>query len=88
MKNCLTVITSNVKSEHISQLDVHFQTYKDKLTEEEREENVHQLLIINPFRTKPLEEREPVNQQQIDLAERNGCLIIETNTLLRIFESA
>lgn len=79
-------VTSNVKNEHISQVDVHYQGYMDKLEEEQREESVHQLLIINPFRTKPIDKREPINEQQIALATRNECLIIETKTLLRIFE--
>lgn len=79
-------VTSNVRSEHVSQVDVHYQGYMDKLQEENRTENVSQLLIINPFRTKALSEREPVHEQQIALAQRNGCLIIETNTLLRIYE--
>lgn len=79
-------VTSNVKNEHVSQVDVHYQSYMDKLNEEGKTENVHQILIINPFRTKPLNERDPVDEQQIKLAERNGCLIIETKTLLSIFE--
>lgn len=79
-------VTSNIKNEHISQVDVHYQSYMDRLNEEGKTENVHQILIMNPFRTKPLDEREPVYEQQIKLAERNGCLIIETRTLLRIFE--
>lgn len=79
-------VTSNVKNGYISQVDVHYQSYVDKLNEEGRTENVHQILIINPFRTKPLNERDPVDEQQIKLAERNGCLIIETKTLLKIFE--
>lgn len=79
-------VTSNVKNEHISQVDVHYQSYMDRLNEEGKSENVHQILIINPFRTKPINEREPVNEKQIKLAERNGCLIIETITLLKIFE--
>ena len=79
-------VTSNVKNEHVSQVDVHYQGYIDKLSDEKRDENVHQLLIINPFRTKPISEREPVHEQQISLAKRNGCLIIETITLLHIFE--
>lgn len=79
-------VTSNVKNEHVSQVEVHYQSYMDKLAEEGKTENVHQILIINPFRTKPLNERDPVHEQQIKLAERNGCLIIETITLLKIFE--
>ncbi len=79
-------VTSNVRNEHVSQVDVHYQSYMDKLQEENRTENVSQLLIINPFRTKALSEREPVHEQQIALAQRNGCLIIETSTLLRVYE--
>lgn len=70
-------VTSNIKNEHISQVDLHYQSYLDKLNEEGKAESVNQILIINPFRNKPLDEREPVNEQQIKLAERNGCLIIE-----------
>ncbi|MEE3333174.1 MAG: hypothetical protein VZR54_02745 [Ruminococcus sp.] len=79
-------VTSNVKSEHISQLDVHCQGYKDKLQEENKEENVKGLLVINPLRSKPLEEREPIHEIQIALAKRNESLIIETKILLELFE--
>lgn len=79
-------VTSNIKSEYVSQVDVHYHGYMDELEERKQEENVRQMLIVNPFRTKPIAERDPVDQRQIDLATRNGCLIIETNTLLRIFE--
>lgn len=79
-------VTSNVKNEHISQVEVHYQNYMDKLEEDGQEEHVHQILIINPFRNKELSQREPVNDKQVKLADRNGCLIVETETLLRIFE--
>ncbi len=79
-------VTSNIKNEHISQVDVHYQGYMDKLAEEGRHENVHQVLIMNPFRNKPITKREPVHDTQISLAIRNGCLIIETVTLLKLFE--
>ena len=79
-------MTSNVKSEHISQLDVHYQGYMDHLQEEQRSEKVFQLLIINAFRTKEPSQREPIHETQVALAKRNKCLIIETVTLLHIFE--
>ena len=79
-------VTSNVKNEHISQVDVHYQSYVDKLQEEGTTENVKQILIINPFRTKELSQREEVHTNQINLAKRNGCLIITTETLLFVFE--
>lgn len=79
-------VTSNVKYEHISQLELHYRGYLDRLAETGEVETVKQLLIINPFRTKPLEQRDPVHTAQIELAIRNECLIIETRTLLRIYE--
>ena len=79
-------VTSNIKSEHVSQLDVHCQSYLDDLAESRQTENVKGILIMNPFRTKPVEAREEVNNKQIALAKRNGSLIITTAQLLNIFE--
>lgn len=79
-------VTSNVKYEHISQTEVHYRKYLDELEDKKIEENVKQLLIMNPFRNKPLEDREPVCSAQIELANRNNCLIIETKVLLDVFE--
>lgn len=79
-------VSSNVRFEHISQIELHYRSYLDKLVEENKNEKVKQLLIINPFRNKPLEDRTEIHADQISLAERNNCLIIETNTLLRVFE--
>lgn len=79
-------ITSNVRSEHISQLDVHYQTYLDNLQKDNIIENVKSILVINPFRTKPLSERDDIHENQIKLAIRNGSLIITTEALLKIYE--
>lgn len=79
-------VTSNIKNEHISQLEVHYHHYMDILEEKGVKENVHQILIMNPFKNKPLSEREPVAEKQIELANRNGCLMIETATLLKLYE--
>lgn len=79
-------VTSNVKNEHISQVDVHYQSYVDKLQETGLTENVKQLLVINPFRTREVSIREEIHENQINLAKRNGCLIIPTEILLFVFE--
>ena len=79
-------VSTNVKSEHISQLDVHYQSYLDKLAEESITENVKALLIINPFKNKPLNERDEIHENQIKLAKRNESLIITTETLLKVYE--
>lgn len=78
-------ITSNVKNKNISQLDVHYQSYLDELENRETKD-VKAILIINHSRNRRIEERDPVNEQQIELAKRNGSLIIETITLLKIYE--
>ena len=77
-------VSSNVKNEHVSQLDVHYNKYIDD--HESIDKNICALLIINPFRDIDLSMRETINEQQVSLAKRNGSLIIETKTLLKIFE--
>ena len=79
-------VTSNVKNEHITQLETHYQQYQDHLQESNQTENISQVLIINPLRNKPIAERELVHEKQIELAKRNGSLIIETVKLLKLFE--
>ena len=79
-------VSSNVKYENISQVERHQKKYLDHLEQEGLTENLRQLLIINPFRDKPLTKREPIHQNQIHLAEQYGSLIIETKTFLKMFE--
>ena len=78
-------VNHNVKSENISQLDVHYQGYLED-NEDINSDCVKALLIMNHQKNKALNVREPVHERQISLAERNGSLIIETITLLRMFE--
>lgn len=80
-------VNSNVKNENISQVDRHEAEYNDDLQEKGLEENTKQLLIINPLRMQPIGQRETINEKQIKLAIRNGCLIVKTEVLLRIFEA-
>ena len=77
-------VTPNVKKSNVSQLDVHVQEYLDDNDEESK--NIVALLIINHQRSKPISAREGVNDEVIKLAERNGSLIVETITLLKLFE--
>ena len=79
-------ITSNVKSENVSQVDVHYQAYTEELAEKGKTENVKAVLIINSQRNKPLDKREPVHENQVKLAQRNGSLIITTDRLLELYE--
>lgn len=79
-------VSSAIANKNVSQLDVHVQSYLDNLQEDGKEEKVKGLLIINHQRNKPIEERQEVHEHQANLAKRNGSLIIETQTLLKIFE--
>lgn len=79
-------VTSNVRNEHISQLEVHCQTYMGTLIDKNRSEDVKAILIINKQRTTPINERKVIHKSQIELAQRNNSLIIETNILLKYFE--
>lgn len=78
-------VTTNVKSENVSQLDVHYQSYIENNPSIDKHK-VKALLIMNPFRTKNITQRDPVHEIQIQLAERNGSLIITTETLIKLFE--
>ena len=77
-------VTPNVKKANVSQLDVHVQEHLDD--NDEGSKNIIALLIINHQRNKPISAREGVNDEVIKLAERNGSLIVETITLLKLFE--
>ena len=78
-------VRHNVKNENISQLDVHFQGYLDE-HEEKDPNSVKALLIMNHQNNKAPKDREPVKDTQINLAKRNGSLIIETTVLLKLLE--
>ena len=79
-------ISSAISNKNVSQLDVHVQSYIDKIYNDNLTEFVKGLLIINHQRTKKISERNEIHKNQIDLAKRNGSLIIESNVLLKLYE--
>lgn len=78
-------ISSNIKSANITQLELHYRGFLDE-HEDIDENSIRQLLVIAHQRGAALDKRDPVDRKQIELAERNGSLIIETYTLLKMFE--
>jgi len=78
-------VNHNVKNQNVTQLDVHYQGYLDE-HEDADKDKLKALLIINHQKNKPLFDREPVKDTQIQLAKRNGSLIVDTYTLLRLLE--
>ena len=80
-------VTSNVRNEHISQVDNHLSLYEDKLQEENRNENLKKLLIINHQRNTDVLSREEIHINQVNKAKKENVLIVETITLLKLYES-
>lgn len=78
-------IGSNVKSQNITQLELHHQSYMDDHLEA-KEDQMRMILIINHQRNAALPDRDPIDHKQIDLANKYGSLIVETYTLLKMFE--
>lgn len=79
-------ITSNVKTINLSQLDNHYTHFLEKHPEIQ-EENVYKLLIVNHQRKRSLNDRDPVDQKQIQTAKtKYESLIIETSELLKLLE--
>jgi len=74
-----------VRNSHISQLVNHLDLYKEENQNKQNTE-IKGLLIINHQRSDPITERNPVNKEQIEKAIREKILIIETITLLSLFE--
>lgn len=78
-------INTNVKKSNISQLDDHYCNYIEDKTEDEIK-NIKQLLIITHQRLTELNKRQPVADAEITKAKNNNALIIEGETLLKIYE--
>ena len=73
----------NITNNHLSNLDVHFTRRQGKI----KNENLQPILIANRFIERPIENREPVNHEQIKCAEtKYKCLIIDSLELLKLFE--
>ncbi|MCL2225297.1 MAG: hypothetical protein FWB96_10070 [Defluviitaleaceae bacterium] len=79
-------VKTNIRQEYVSQLDVHYRRRLDKLQDENISKTVKALLIINTLRNRPPSEREPSHSDPVLLAEQNKSLVIETVTLLKIYE--
>lgn len=75
-------INSSVKNSNISQLDNHVELYN----EEEKGIKGKGILIINPERTKSIEERNPIHSSQIKKIEKDENLMITTEVFLKLFE--
>lgn len=82
----ITGTDMDVKTQHILSVINDREEYIGELKEHGEKENVKGLLIINHQRSKAPQEREIIDDYRIDLTTRNKLLIIETPTLLKLFE--
>ena len=72
----------NLINTHLSELDVHYSRRKDSITGE----NLKPILIINRFMHISPENRNSINNTQLELAENKyKCLIIDSYDLLKLF---
>lgn len=90
--DCITFIgeikgkDTNVKDSFLSQLFTNYNLYKEELENSNINENVKQILIINYENKKPVNERNDINQRQIEMALKNNQLIIDTFSFLKLYE--
>lgn len=77
---------ANISNDNLHQLDGHYLSRLEKLSEQGQSKTIKALLIINRFREKPISERSEIHGDQLKIAIRNNALIIETATLLHIYE--
>ncbi|CAI3202435.1 hypothetical protein [Clostridium neonatale] len=75
-------VKSNVNGKMVGQINKHCIMYKN----EHEHENIKGILIVNHQRFTRLEEREEINNEQIEMTISYNCLIIETRILLKLYE--
>lgn len=79
----------NLRDMDLFQLLKHADEYYYKIKDEGKiveKEKIKPLLIVNHQRNKYIDERIKIHEDQIQRAKRDGMLIIQTNTLLDLFE--
>ncbi|MGL4669026.1 MAG: hypothetical protein ACRCVG_00310 [Methanobacteriaceae archaeon] len=95
-------LKKNLKTRNVSQLRTHKEEYINTIEEtkinegmnsedlekyiKELDNKIKPLMIVNKYLNIPPNDREEINSRQIKLAEMDGSLLIETITLLEIFE--
>lgn len=95
-------LTKNLKTRNVSQLRTHKEEYLNEIEEakinegvdlkdleiyiEELDNKIKPLMIVNRYLDIHPDEREIINSRQINLAESDGSLLIETTFLLNMFE--
>ena len=80
---------TNVNNSHISKTENHRQEYIVELTNKKidfNESDIYGILIINHQADKKISERVHVDKKQIDYAKRFKILIIETTTMIKLYE--
>ena len=80
-------VSSNVKNKHISQAEYHKTTYIDdnQIEQSFDKSKIIPVLIINHQLDKPLAEREPINEEQVNYAKLQGVIVLETFELIKMY---
>ena len=94
-KNSTTVVgeikgvKSNVNRTHVAKAEAHKQEYIQGLEDSNttyKEENILCVLIINYELDRPVDERNDINPEVIEYAKHQKVLIIDTVTLIKLYE--
>lgn len=80
-------VNQNIKTINLSQLDLHFTHFSEEERDDLDKNNIHKLLVMNHQKDKDLQDRIPVDPQQIEMAKNKyESLIIETVELLEMYD--
>lgn len=94
-KNSTTIVgeikgvKSNVNRTHVAKAEAHKQEYIQELEDSNtpyNEENILCVLIINYELDRPITERNDINPEVIEYAKHQNVLIIDTATLIKLYE--
>lgn len=77
-------VKTNLKNKHLAQLNIHLEKRREKI----KDENLKPIIIINRFRDVHPDEREPIDEEQINFAinKYEHTLIITVEDLLKLYE--
>ncbi len=79
-------LNGEVQGKHVNAAIAHLTIYEDNLEQQGIEENTKCLFIVASERLKRVDDRSQIKDRNITIAKRNNALIIDTPTLLNVYE--
>lgn len=79
-------LNNEVSGQNVTDAFSHLTIYEDKLEKENKEEKTKCLFFVASERKKNIKDRKKINSRQETIAKRNNTLIIDTPTLLNLYD--